>query len=277
MTFRELLLDTAARLENSDSAFLDSILLLGESLGLDKGQILSHLPDPVEAVPPGFGAMVERRRSGESIAYILGRKEFYGREFRVDRRVLAPRPDTEILVHAALECGDFSGKPALRLHDVCTGSGAVAVSVAAERPQWRVSASDISADALEVAAINAGRLCGGRVALYRADLLEGAEGPFDIIAANPPYVSSAETDSLLSRGWREPRMAFDGGESGLDLISRIVVGAHAALAPAGFLLIEMDPLQCPDVRAMFLSNGYASLRVWKDLSGKDRVIGGMKP
>jgi len=284
MTYREFLAAKAAELRrrqtgSDDTAFLDVSLILAHYLGIPRTQLLMKYPETIAPgdVPPSFEEGWARRLAGESVAYIVGIKEFYGRDFLVDRRVLAPRPDTETLVSAALEVGDDMAAMTLRLHDLCTGSGAVAISIAAERPAWSVSASDISADALDVARANASRLLEKKLPLLLADLFAGLEGPFDIITANPPYVPTGETAALLSQGWKEPALALDGGLDGFDIVSRLVRQAGAFLAPGGFLLIETDSLQSESLRVMFRSEGFVDIRVWRDLAGLDRITGARKP
>lgn len=332
----------AAR-EASGTPLLDASLLLAACLGTTRTRLLAdqgrELGEAGAAAPRGaapavadqapaapgaapspldrYRSLVARRAAGEPVAYLLGVKEFYGREFLVDPRVLIPRPDTELLVEAALAAGDeilaeraaaggagsgaslpgagveaaprsAAGAPLpaeakpLRVHEVCVGSGAVAVSLACERPAWRVSASDLSEEALAVARANAAALVdtarpGGPLGLCRADLLEGLEGPFDLVLANPPYVPSLETDALLAKGWGEPRMALDGGADGLDLVRRLVPAAFAVLAPGGRLLLEADPGQAAEIADLLGSAGFDRLTCLEDLAGLARVSGGRKP
>lgn len=288
LTYREFLVDKAEELRDArdgadggDTPFLDACLILAHCLGISRERLLSKFPEAIDGIPSSFEAAWSRRLSGESVAYIVGAKEFFGREFLVDQRVLVPRPDTETLVIAALEMGDaleaFGSAVKLRVHDVCTGSGAVAISIAAERPAWSVSASDISSAALDVARLNAGRLLGKTMPMVLADLLEGIEGPFDIITANPPYVPTDETAELLARGWKEPALALDGGPDGLAVMPRLIRQAGAALVPNGFLLVEADALQSKSVRDMFLEEGFRDIKIWKDLAGLDRITGARKP
>ena len=276
MTYREFLAACTAELRGSETPFLDASLILAKSLGISRSTLLARLPEQMGPQPEGFAALWLRRLAGEGISYILGRREFFGREFLVDGRVLSPRPDTELLVAAALELGDglgkAQGKGALRVHDLCTGSGAVAVSLAAERPFWELSASDISADALEVAMINSLGILGRHIPLAQADLLEGLGGPFDLITANPPYVPTEETTTLLEEGWGEPRLALDGGVDGLDIIRRLAAQAPATLARGGFLLVEIDALQAAETRSILEKEGFEGLKIWKDLAGLERVV-----
>jgi len=273
MTYREFLAARASELGGSDTPFLDASLILSKCLLLRREELLARLPEALPALPDSFSTLWARRLSGEPIAYILGSKEFYGRVFEVDRRVLIPRPDTETLVLAALETGDrLKAESGLRVHDVCTGSGVVAVTLAAERPSWKISASDISAEALEVAQRNVALHASGKVVLVEADLLAEIPGGIDVITANPPYVPSHETTSLLSQGWGEPRTALDGGPDGLDFIRSLALQAGSVLASGGYILIEMDPSQIGSARDIFSTEGYKEFQVWKDLAGKERVF-----
>lgn len=279
-TYRDILSAVSATFTDSETPFLDACLLLAHNLGLSRESLLTRLSESAPPLPAGFYEAVRRRSEGESIAYILGKKEFFGREFIVDSRVLVPRPDTEILVESALECGDVVEQEhpgRLSVHDACTGSGAVAVSIASERPGWTVSASDISEAALEVARANAAKLLGKPLLLTVSNLLGAVRGTFGIITANPPYVPSCETDALLRQGWKEPRLALDGGLDGLVLIPELISQAFRLLEPGGFLLVETDSLQVPEVCAMFEKTGFVAIFVKRDLAGRDRVTGGRKP
>lgn len=282
MTYRELLLEAAHSFSSSETPFLDAVLLLASSLGLPKEKILAMLPDRADHVPQSFYDMAGRRRRGESIAHIRGFREFFGREFLVDDSVLSPRQDTEALVEAALESGDAqvaasgtgekSGQ--LSVLDMCTGTGAVAISIAAERPQWRVTASDVSSAALKIAAQNARRLLqSSQVHFIESDLFSGIEGRFDLIAANPPYVSHAQAERLVDDGWKDPLLALDGGADGMKFIRAIILEGVKFLSQNGVLLLEMDPLQIPEALILFEKEGFCDIRTWKDLGGRTRVAG----
>ncbi len=297
MTYQELLRDHAASFATSDTPFLDAVLFLAESLGASKEKILAMLPERAEHVPEAFFQMAERRQRGESVAHILGRKEFYGREFLVSDGVLSPRQDTETLVDATLEEGDRllerrrrdSSEPILRTHrveasrerdeqlsvlDLCTGSGSVAISIAAERPGWVVHASDISRTALEVARQNAARLApAARLTFQESDLFAQIEGVFDLICSNPPYVPRREAVALIESGWTDPLLSLDGGTDGMDFIRSIIARSPEYLSKNGVLLLEMDPSQAEKASALLRERGFRNIRTWKDLTGRIRVVG----
>jgi len=285
MNARDALRKGTAALSGSGTPFLDASLILAAALGIDRGRLLAAgseaLPGPaIER----YRAGLERRASGESVAYILGYKEFWGRRFAVDERVLVPRPDTELLVRTALDAGDALesglGRPP-RLHDAFCGSGCVAISVAADRPAWRISASDISGAALEVASANASALLpadrpGGALELGRGDLLDGIDGSFDLVLANPPYVGSAQTRELAAKGWREPVLALDGGLDGLDVFRRFIPEAASRIALGGWLLVEADGEQAAELRGLFERCGFDAVEALPDLAGIPRVTRGRR-
>lgn len=292
MTRAEALARGRAVLAGSPTAALDASLLLARLLGLRREALLAAGAEELE---PGllehYEEALASRAAGRPVAYLLGEKEFFGRVFLVDDSVLVPRPDTELLVELALAEGDrlAAGRPGpLRVHECCVGSGAVAVSVAAERPGWLVSASDLSEAALATAARNAARLlspdrAGGPLVLRRSDLLEDvgpgagpAVGPFDLILANPPYVE-AELARELASNWGEPLLALDGGPDGLDLIRRLLPLAFSRLAPGGLLLVEADGAQARELRRLFADAGFAAPRSRRDLAGIERITLGEHP
>ncbi|MDR3148070.1 MAG: peptide chain release factor N(5)-glutamine methyltransferase [Treponema sp.] len=271
-----------------DSPVLDASLLLGEVLGLDRAGLILAYPKPL---PNGawhrFEALVRRRLAGESVAYILGRKEFRGLEFAVSPAVLVPRPDTETLVEAALS---FLGSippaaPRSRsfartsLLDLCTGSGAVAIALKREAGDLDLWASDISPEALEIARLNADRLLAAQdqpVRFVLSDLFDRITGCFHLITANPPYVQSAEIAGLPAEVRREPRLALDGGADGLACIRRIIAGAPGHLYAGGALLLEAEPRLMGLIRGELEKHGFKGIQIYKDLSGAERVIGGYR-
>ncbi len=286
MTVREALQEGQAALAGSETPFLDASLILAETLSIERARLLACGNDEVDGrAAAEYRSKIARRAQGLPVAYILGYKEFYGRRFAVDPRVLVPRPDTETLVETALRLGDDmigeKKEPSLRVYDVCTGSGCVAISIAAERPEWKVAASDISPEAVDLARMNAETVLdpkrsGGPLEFVVDDLLTSAGGGWDIIVSNPPYVESSETDRLLSLGWSEPRLALDGGPDGLDLIRRLIVQAADRLAPVGALAVEADTAQADAVADLYRASRFSDVRIVRDLAGRPRVTTGRK-
>ena len=201
------------RARGIDAPRLEAEVLLGFVLGIDRIRILLDRDRPLTSEELArYKGLIVRRRGHEPVAYLLGQREFYGRSFRVDRRVLIPRPDTETLVEVAL---DRTRERSLyaRVLDLCTGSGCVAISLAKERPTWRVTATDVSAEALRVARDNAHRLgAHGNTAYLQGDLFDALQGReatgrrFELIVSNPPYIPDAEVLTLVTRSAREPEL-----------------------------------------------------------------------
>jgi release factor glutamine methyltransferase len=255
-----------------DAPRLTAELLLSRALGCDRIRLYLDFDKPVgEAELAAYRELVRRRAEGEPTAYLLGVREFYGRPFLVDPRVLIPRPETELLVEAALGALPAGG----RALDLCTGSGAIAISLALERPGARVLATDVSADALAVAAENLRRLGAESVVeLARGDLwaaVHASAGPFDVITANPPYVPSGEVPGLAREVRREPCIALDGGQDGLDLVGRIVAGAPERLAPGGLLAVELHETHGARFVALCGEAGLVGAEVRRDLAGLPRL------
>jgi release factor glutamine methyltransferase len=225
---------------SSKGAELDARLLAQFVLGWTTERFITSAG---QAEPDGFAgryeALVERRIGREPLAYIVGEQEFWGLPFLVSPAVLIPRSETELILDVALDL--FPEKDAAFVAaDVCTGSGNVAIALATERPAAQIAATDISSDALDMARRNAARhQVAGRVRFTRADLLEGLDGPFDLITCNPPYVAERDRRGLQPevRDY-EPDVALFGGADGFHLVERLVTSAAARLRPGGFLLFE---------------------------------------
>jgi release factor glutamine methyltransferase len=223
-------------------------------------------------------ALIKRRRTGEPIAYILGRREFFGLTFRVDRRVLIPRPDTEVLVDVALARTRAKYMFGNML-DLCTGSGSVAIAFAKQRPTWRVSGVDVSPEAIDLAHENSVRL--GAVfttSFFTGDLWAPLEPAlcFDLITANPPYIPSNDVNALdASIRDFEPRAALDGGDDGLALVRRIVSESSARLVPGGVLALEVQFDQSGRVLELFAQAGFGALETKRDYGGHERVVSGV--
>lgn len=244
------------------------------------------MPDRLPAsARDAFLAAVERRCSGDPVSYITGSREFYGRSFHVDHRVLVPRPETEHLVETAIarldERMEDEQAADLHLHDACTGSGCVAITVAAERPSVRVSASDLSEDALSVARANASRLAlaepsVGRIVFSRSDLLTPPPDPCAIITANPPYLTDSEYGALLQAGSPEPRLALAAGRDGMHAIRGLIRDAADVLVAGGWLIMEIGSDQAVQTVNEFDRMGYQRTSVVRDLAGHDRVVAGQR-
>ena len=255
---------------DSDTPRLDAELLLGHALGLDRAALI--MAPEREVTGPAvraFQDLVRRRSAGrEPVAYLLGRRGFRGLELAVDARVLVPRPETELLVEAAL------GLPrGARVVDVGTGSGAVALALKDERADLDVRGTDLSEEALAVARANAARL-GLDVALSRADLLEGS-GPVDAVLSNPPYVAEADRATLPPEVVRhEPALALFAGPDGLDVVRRLVVQAGASAA--ALLALEVGQGQAPAVAELVRAAGFGEVEALRDLAGIERVVVGRR-
>jgi release factor glutamine methyltransferase len=263
-----------------ESPRLEAELLLGHALGMTRIQMIVKSEDiPTQGELHRFRELVRRRRNSEPTAYLLGRREFYGIQFRVDKRVLVPRPDTESLVEVAIERTRPRNAHGRAL-DLCTGSGCVAIAFAKHRPGWIVTGVDISADALSVAEDNALRV--GTIlslAWVHGDLFDALpKQRFDLITANPPYVPSSICLTLdpVVRNF-EPQLALDGGIDGLDVSTRIVNEAPEWLEPGGVLAIEIGHDQADRVRTMFVDCGFSEVCRRRDYGGRDRVVSGKWP
>jgi release factor glutamine methyltransferase len=261
-----------------DSPRLDAELLLARALSTTRIRLIIESKRTLgQDELARTRGLIKRRRAREPVAYILGVREFFGFPFRVDTRVLVPRPDSEVLVEVALE-RTRSLSLCMRAVDLCTGSGCVAVSLARHRPTTLIVGTDISAEALEVARDNVLRLGAYNVGLACSDLFEvfSPEQRFDLITANPPYVASPEIESLAPEVRdHEPRLALDGGSDGLEIVRRIVFEAAAYLTPGGVLAIEVGAGQAPRVAPLFAEAGYADIQTKRDYASIERVVSGV--
>lgn len=270
MTVAETLRQAAAKLAaTSDTARLDAELLMAHTLGVSRTELLlRHMAD---AVPEDFGALVARREEHEPVAYIVGRKEFYGREFEVGPGVLIPRMDSETTVAAALQ----ACPPAGRVLDCGVGSGALLLTVLAERPQALGVGIDRSEEALAVAGRNAAALgLAGRAELLRRDWDEAGWatglGRFDLILANPPYVEDEAPIEPDVRRW-EPEGALFAGSEGLDAYRILVPQLPTLLADGGVAVLEIGATQAEAVAAIAAGVGFrCELR--RDLGGRPRAL-----
>jgi release factor glutamine methyltransferase len=275
-TIAETVRAAQRRLTQSSTPRLDAELLVGHALGLSRTQLLASLRDPISDETIGaVDQLLQRREGGESVAYILGHKEFLGRDFIVTPAVLTPRPDTELLVEWAVTW--LGARPDARVVDVGTGSGAIAIGVALGAPRTvAITAVDVSDAALAIAQENANRLCPGRVQFRPGDLLNGFEEAVDLVLANLPYLRSDQIDGNYDLV-AEPRLALDGGLEGLELIDRLILQLPGALSDRGAVALEIDPSQSdPVVELMAGACPRATIAVHRDLTGLDRFVTGIR-
>lgn len=264
---------------------LDAELLVAFALRIDRMRVILDAERPLEGSELAhLRDLVKRRRVHEPIAYLRGEREFYGLPFRVDARVLIPRPDTETLVDVGLARTSHVSM-AMRQLDLCTGSGCVAIASAHKRPTAKILASDKSEDALTVARANAFRLGTYNVSFVASDLFAnvaaafakyGAPAKFDLVTSNPPYIPTAEVETL-DPGIRdfEPRMALDGGPDGLDFVRRIVHEAPSFLTPGGVLALEIGAGEAEATAAIFAERGFRAIRADRDYGRIERVVSGV--
>ncbi|MBN5152481.1 peptide chain release factor N(5)-glutamine methyltransferase [Stenotrophomonas maltophilia] len=277
-SLRQVVADASARLGGIDARHEAELLLL-HVLERPRSWLFAHATDPLAAADQAaFETLLARRMAGEPIAYLTGRRGFWTLDLEVDPATLIPRPETELLVELALE--RLPSDQSLQLADLGTGSGAIALALASERPQAQVLATDASPGALAVAARNAARheLRNVRFAEGGHDWYAPLQGArFDLIASNPPYIAS--DDPHLDEGDLrfEPASALASGVDGLDDIRRIVDGGQAHLRPGGWLLIEHGWDQGAAIRALFDAAGFAEVQTAQDLEQRDRITLGRRP
>ena len=262
-----------------DDPRLTSELLLSHVLTLPRVKLYMDLDRPLAKDELAtYRALIQRRIAGEPTQYLVGAREFYGRRFVVDARVLIPRSETELLVEAVLR--ELKKDVPSRVLDLCTGSGCIAVTLAAERPQASVWATDLMPGALEVAKKNAEALqVDSRVTFFQGDLFgpvpEGAT--FDVIVSNPPYVKTGDLKTLQREVQQEPREALDGGVDGVALIARVIEGALPRLKPGGLLALEIGEDEGSVVRELLQQAGYRDVKIEKDLARHERMAMGRAP
>jgi len=265
-------------------ARLEAEVLLMHLLGLSRAQLYSRWTDPLNAAHEStLEELVARRQSGEPLAYITGHREFFGLDLVVDRRVLIPRPETELLVESALSWLNARPDAPKLIADVGTGSGAIAVSLAFHCPDVVVYATDIAAEALDVARCNAIRhRVEDRVIPLQGDLLAPLPGPVDLLIANLPYVKEADLPrwcgaAQVELGW-EPEVSLSGGPDGLDLVRRFLAQAPGYLRPGGALFMELGWDQARQVCELARSSfPEAQVSRHKDLAGLDRMVAVLNP
>ncbi|NLA75989.1 MAG: peptide chain release factor N(5)-glutamine methyltransferase, partial [Deltaproteobacteria bacterium] len=263
-----------------ESPRLCAELLLSRQLDISRLKLYIEYGQPVGKKDlDQYRAMIKRVADGETVQYITGAQEFWSMDFIVNRSVLIPRPETEILVEQVIRINKENYQEAGRVHilDMCTGSGAIAVAVASEISNAEITASDISKESLVVAQLNIKRHgMEKRISLVNGNLFEPFihhRGCFDIIVSNPPYVTEEEYRLLPDKIRNfEPKIALESGVDGLSHIRTIIEKAPQHLNPGAWLMLEMDPRQIEAVRQIIASNSsYMGVSVVKDYSHRDRV------
>ena len=272
VTIERALAGARAALEaTSATARLDAEILLSHVLGRGRARLLAHPGTPLDPDSgERFETLVERRRRGEPIAYLTGRREFWSLDLRVTPDTLIPRPETEHLVEAVLVA--VRPDEAATIADIGTGAGAIAIAVALERPRALVLGSDRSAAAVAVARDNASRLGARNASFVVADACAAlAPGRWSVIVSNPPYVAEGDTHLLSGDVRFEPREALASGPQGLDMLERLALEAPAGLAPGGRLALEHGGGQGSAVRTLLSRAGLEAVESFRDLAGNERV------
>ncbi len=253
----------------SNSARLDAEILLGKAIDMPRSYLFAHPEDELDPLTLArFETMLARRLDGEPIAYIAGTREFWSHELLVSPATLVPRPETELLVDLALQ--KIPRDAAWQILDLGTGSGAIAIAVASERPLCEVTATDLSADALAIAAENIRQTELANVSCVVGDWIAPVQGRrFNIIVSNPPYVN--DDDEALLKLRHEPRTALAAGADGLNALRVLAVDCASILAPGGWLLLEHGALQAAAVADLLRDAGWTDIACHNDLAGRPRV------
>ncbi len=262
--------DAVERLEEaSESPRLDAEVLMARTIDMPRSYLFAHPEDELDdAALERFDRLVARRAGGEPMAYIMGTREFWSRELIVSPATLVPRPETELLVELALRT--IPRKADWRILDLGTGSGAIAIAIAAERLMCEIVATDISAEALAIAAVNARQHCLGNIRFVQGDWTQPVEDQrFDVVVSNPPYVRA--DDEALSALQHEPRTALVAGDDGLLAIRTLAGDCGRILKPGGMLLLEHGADQQHAVAAILEATGWDDIACHTDFSGLPRV------
>ena len=276
-TVRQLLQFASGRLGASDTPRLDAEVLLAAALGTERTRLYAR---PEMAAPQGsvadFLRLLDRRRAGYPVAYLTGEKEFRSMTFRVNRHTLVPRPETELLVEAALE--RLPAQDGVEVLDLGTGSGAIAVAIASERPHCHVTAVDLSADALAVARENAETNQAANLSFEQSDWFGNlGNRRFDAILCNPPYVRYPGAGLPPEEIRHEPRLALDGGHNGTGCIRSVISGGFRHINPGGFMIIEHACDQGGFAREQFRISHYRHITTGFDYAGHERYTCAVRP
>ncbi len=267
----------------SETPALDARIIAQNALNIEYNSFILHYKDIVEPTTvQTVLALASRRSQGEPVAYLVGHRGFYEEDFKVNKYTLIPRADTETLVELAVELGKNLSVTPINILDLCCGTGCIGIStakaLAKQNKNVELTLTDLSLEALEVCKENARNILGNIGLECRfggGDLFEAVKGKkFDLLLTNPPYIASAVIQTLEAQVKREPLLALDGGEDGLDLIRKIAAQAPDYLEKGGYLLMEIGFDQGKAVKALFEAAGFEQVEVKKDLGGRDRVVKG---
>ena len=274
MNIKELTLNGVSKLNefNIDDSTTKVRILLSSLLNVSKEKLLIMDEEVDEKLVERFNDNINKLIKGVPVQYLVNKQSFYGMDFFVDNRVLIPQPDTECLVEEGLEF--LKGKENAKVLDLCTGSGAIAISIA-KNSDATIYASDISKDALDVAKLNAATL-GADITFIESDLFKNINEKFDLIISNPPYIKTDVIESLSIEVKNEPILALDGKEDGLYFYREIIKSAKDYLNQNGKLLFEIGFDQKESVTKLFDEAGFDNVYSKKDLAGLDRIVSGEK-
>ncbi len=268
---RDLLADAERRLHTIASARLDAEILLASSMQTDRASLYAYPERELsEEIATNFILLVNKRLDNYPVAYLTGTKEFWSLELSVNQHTLIPRPETECVVETAL--GYIPDHQHGDILDLGTGSGAIAIAIAKERPECQVIAVDLSQEALVVAHSNAHSHGIMNIEFIQSDWFSALQGrSFDVIIANPPYVSSDDSAFNTGEIRHEPRLALDGGHHGMQAITHLVPAATHFLKPMAYLVLEHGHEQAEDIRHLLANNRYKNIHSKQDYAGLDRL------
>ncbi len=275
MNYQELLVDASKQLKfyKSNSAKLDAELILSKTLGLSREKILLNLNEKInDELLEKFNYFLKLRKQNRPIAYILGFKDFWKYKFQVDKNVLIPRPETEIIIEQALKnLPKLSKKNIL---DIGTGSGCIIISIIKERENCKATAIDKSLKALKVAKLNAEmHHVQKKIKFLNIDVDKYLANKYDLIVSNPPYIKDIEILSLdKDVKLNEPKLALSGGKSGLNKVFKVIKKSQKLLRTNGKLILEIGDKQSKEVKKYLIKNNFNQIQVFKDLSKKDRCV-----
>lgn len=274
MTIKEILKKSIEKLrqEKIEEYILKAKMIVSNALEIEKDELIINEDKSIEIeqirkIENGIDKLIE----GTPVQYITNKQAFMGLDFYVDENVLIPQPDTEVLVEEVISIAKKMEKP--KILDLCTGSGAIAISIAKNIEANNITASDISIDALNVTKINCKKNSVENILLVESDLFENIEEKFDIIVSNPPYIETDVMESLSPEVKCEPKLALDGGKDGLDFYKKIINESYKYLEPDGYLCLEIGYNQKEKIIDLIgKSNKYKNVYSKKDLGNNDRII-----